>query len=372
MNDKYISDDDLRVDDILSSQIPEYQEPEAEQPSEPEPVVEEAPKTEAEEMLNTKILVGRAKQKADYQEQDKTLAARKGLTEVGGKISTSAEFREGWLDVDTKLLGERAIFYPESWQFRVRPATVEAIRNWSNIDDDNVFSVNETFNEVLRSCLTIVTPTGNIPWYNICTWDRFFFLLLIREYTFVQGEVKLEYEEDCPECDNPIKYELNSQTLIFEMPDPEVMPFYDRESRSWTVDPTEYGIEGDPIKLYIPTMEKDKNISDYYFSVLRANPKKKLDPTFQRFLPWMANRISKEESIAKNQIRTIEMKFKSLDMDMFEFMNDVIRNIAVVPSTKIKAKCEFCGEEAFADLRFPSGPSDLFSLPNKHKKFGSK
>lgn len=303
---------------------------------------------------------------------DKRMVEEKHLTRVGENIMTNMEIRDGWIDVNKELLGERAIYYPESWQFRIRPATVEAIRNWSTIDDENPNSIDEVFNEILKNCLMIQTPEGPKPWGNIRSWDRFFFLLLIREYTFAHGENKIQYDEPCPECDNDVTFMLLSQSLMFELPDPEVMPMYDRESCCWRIDPREYDVDEDIIELYLPTLEKDANIKAYLISKFQENQKYKLDNVFIRFLPWLAKKINKDATIARKQIREVELQYKSWDSEMFSFMDDVLRNIVVTPSTKLTTICPTCGEEVTSDIRFPNSIRDLFAVQNKHKKFGKK
>ena len=37
----------------------------------------------------------------------------------------------------------------------------------------------------------------------------------------------------CPNCDNPVEFELTPMALSYDMPDPEVMPMYDEERRNW-------------------------------------------------------------------------------------------------------------------------------------------
>ena len=333
-----------------------------------------APANEASQYLNTMLnhnpVTGRSQEDDDA---DKKLAERKGLSKIGDEIGHKAEIRDGWIDVDKSLLGERATFYPEDWQFRVRPATVEAIRNWSMIDDENPLSVDDVFNEVLKSCIAIVTPEGPKPWGNICSWDRFFFLLLIREYTFKQGESEVAYEEDCPECDNPVKFTLTSQSLSYELPDPEVMPMYDRETRTWNIDPTEYDVEADVTTFYVPTLEKDANIKAWLIARYNENRNKKLDQVFMRFAPWMSQKISKDDTIAKRQMRELEMKYKSWDEEQFEFFNDVIKNIIVTPDRNLTTVCPVCGEEVVSQIRFPNNISALFkSTTQRRKKFGSK
>jgi len=59
-------------------------------------------------------------------------------------------------------------------------------------------------------------------------------------------------------------------------------------------------------------------------------------------------------------------------MDLFTFMNDVLKNIQVTPKDKLITTCPTCGEEVTAQIRFPNNVSDLFNVSNKHRKFGSK
>ena len=347
---------------ILAEQIPEVEEVKQ---------VEEENANPASQYIGTKLthkIGGRAD---TDKEEDAKLVEEKHLTRVGEKIGQNVEVRDGWMDVDKRLLGDRAKFYPDDWQFKIRPATVEAIRNWSTIDDENPNSVDDVFNEILKYCLTIVTPTGNLPWGNIRSWDRFFFVLLVREYTFVQGEKKIEFTEDCPSCDNTVTFNLTSQSLVYELPDPEVMKYFSQEEQNWMIDPNEYDVEWpEPVILYLPTLEKDANIKAWLIDRVQNN--KKVDNVFVKFLPWLAPKISKDLTIAQRQIREYEVKFKTWDSEMFDFMNEVVNNIAVLPSTKLIETCPVCGEEVSAQISFQDGIRSLFNMASGRKKFGKK
>lgn len=371
-----ISDEELLNSGILE-QIPDATVNEAktsDSPEKKEEQVEEAPKTEAAKYLGTDLMhkPGENIFKKDKEEDEKMISSHK-LSRIGDSIGQNMDYRDGWIDVDKNLLGERAIFYPEDWQFRVRPATVEAIRNWSTLDDENANSIDDVFNEIMKSCVSIMTPAGPLPWGNICSWDRFFFLLLVREYTFIQGDSKIQYEEDCINCENPIKFELSSQSLMYDMPDPEVMKYYDQATRTWTIDPAEFDVEGaDIIKFYVPTLEKDANIKAWLIARLQENRNRKIDQVFIRFLDWMAPKISKDVTISQKQIKGYEMTYKSWDADLFGFLDDVLRNIIVTPNSKLVMKCPVCGEEVTSDIRFPNTIRDLFNVQKKYKKFGKK
>lgn len=370
-----ISDEEL-MEKVLSEQIPEVQEnaPQSEDPQDADAPVEEQAKSEAAQYIGTKLSHKPGDNPFVDKDSDKKMIENKHLSKVGDNIGENADFRDGWIDVDKNLLGKRAMFYPKDWNFRIRPATVEAIRNWSNIDDENPNSVDEVFNEVIKNCLSIVDAYNRpLPWGNINNWDRFFFLLLIREYTFRQGERKIKYNDYCPGCDNEIEFELTSQSLMYDFPDEEVMKYYDPEQRCWTIDPEEFDIEGeDIIKLYLPTLEKDSIVKTWLINLVRENRNRKIDQTFLRFVSWMSPKFSKDETIAARQIKEINLKYKRWDEEMFTFMDDIIRNIIVTPSNKLVINCPICGEEVTSNIRFPKSIKELFHYESKFRKFGKK
>lgn len=309
------------------------------------------------------------------QDEMKQFDEEKKLTRIGQRIGDTAEIREGWMTVDRALLGERDIFYPKEWEFRIKPATVEAIRNWSTIDEENPNSIDIVFDEILKSCLRIITPTGLLPWHQLNTWDRFFFVLLIREYTFINGDSKVEFKRECSNCEAEVTFTLDSQSLMYDMPDDEVMDKYNRADRTWHIYPSDYDVkcDSDEIVLYVPTRDKDANIKNYMISRLQQDQNAKIDRVFFKFLPWMLPKVSKDVNIAKGQIRKAETEYKSWDIDMFEFMDNVITNIAVTPATTLLGICESCGEEVTAPIQFPNGIASLFHRNDKVvKRFGKK
>lgn len=352
------------MEETLASQIPEYQEP----------MQEIAPPVSEEQTsVGQKISLNIGQRQTIDQDEFDEFERKVNATKLGENIRENAEARSGWIPIDRQLLGDRNKFYPEDWVFLVRPATVEAVRNWSMLDESNPNSIDDVFNEILKYCLSIKTNTGSQPWQAINNWDRFFFILLIREYTFVNGESKVEFYEDCDNCETSTQFTLNTQALMYDTPDESVIEYYNPDSRSWFIDPIDFGIESDdPITLYIPTIEKDMNIKNWLISEYQENDKKKVDSVFIKFLPWMLPKVSKDASTAKMQIRKAEMTFRGWDKEMFSFMNDVLKNISVTPSTNISAICPACGEEVTTKLRFPDGIGALFNVVNKHKKFGTK
>lgn len=296
---------------------------------------------------------------------NKTRAIGAEFHEHGVNIS------EGWIPVDRSEMGVRTKFYPDDWVFYIRPATVEAIKNWSSIDEERIDIVNSVFNDIMRSCVSIKSAAGNVPWSKINSWDRFWFVLKIREYTFKQGEAKIEFTDTCSECDEELTFTLTSQSLFYEFPDDSIVEkHWNSIDRAWFIDPHDYGVDRAPVKLYVPTLEKDQAILDWAIAKQRAN--KKIDSVFLKFLPWLLPKAPKDEAVLEKFINDCHSTFKSWDIEMFDFMDDVLRNVTINPSEKLKMVCPHCGEEAVSNVRFPNGVRALFKTEPKHKKFGTR
>lgn len=278
---------------------------------------------------------------------------------------------EGWNQIDRAELGIRSQFYPDDWTFYIRPATVEAIKNWSAIDEERLDVLNGVFNDIVRSCVSIKAASGSIPWNRINSWDRFWFILKVRELTFKSGEAKIEFTDTCPECEQELVYKLEPNALFYEFPDEDIVSkHWNAYERAWYIDPHDYDLDRAPVKLYIPTLEKDQAILDWGIARARAN--KKLDQTFLKFLPWMLSKAPKDANVLDKFIMECYQVYKSWDVDMFEFMDDVVRNITINPSENLKQVCPHCGEEVVSNVRFPNGVRALFKTEAKHAKFGSR
>ena len=150
-------DDSVLNEEALAGQIPEYTEPKKEtEPSVYDMVGTKLGSfTKSEQVYNDRMAEANASNDAI------------GGTKLGGNIFETAEARAGWIEIDRALLGERDYFYPEDWRFFVRPATVEVVRNWSMLDENNGNSIDDVFYEILTYCLYINTGTCTNPFQAI-------------------------------------------------------------------------------------------------------------------------------------------------------------------------------------------------------------
>ena len=277
---------------------------------------------------------------------------------------------DGWIPINREEMGFRSMFYPDSWEFFIRPATVQAIKNWTAIDEERPDVVNNVFNEIIKTCVKINThDTTNASWNQIKSWDRFWFILKVREYTYSQGQQKIEFQDECSECGEEIDYTLNSKGLFYEFPDKDLVEKY-WNGETWVIDPREYDVDHEKITLYTPTIAKDVSIIEWATAKIRGGGK--VDETFVNFLMWLLPKPAKDIQLLDRQISTIYKQYKKWSFDMFSFMTDVIRNININQSEKLRVKCPCCGGEATSTVQFPNGIKVLFEVETRAKKFGSR
>ena len=142
------------------------------------------------------------------------------------------------------------------------------------------------------------------------------------------------------------------------------------DGEKWSIDPVEYDIDMPPITLYTPKIGKDAAIIEW--ATARAQQRQKVDEVFVRFLPWMLNKVPKDPQALDRMISKCMKEYKSWDADTFEFMDDVVRNITINPSERLRTVCPHCGGEATSNVQFPDGIKVLFKREGRAKKFGSR
>ena len=328
------------------------------------------------ESVEQELNLGKLKHKAAYgQKEDLENEERESLNKFLNKGKTikleaeNAQISQGWVPIDRELMGNRSMFYPAEWDFFVKPATMQAIKNWTAIDESKPDQVNKVFDEIVRQCVKIDThsPQG-AGWAQINSWDRFWFILKVREYTFTTGEAKIEFDDECTECGQNVMFELTPSALHYEFPDESLIENYWNGSE-WEIDPSEYDVEYPPLKLYTPKLGKDSQIIDW--AVAKQRDGGKIDETFIEFLVWMIEKPSKDLNIFDHQVQKLYKEYKSWSVDMFTFMRDVINNITINPSENLKMRCPHCGQETISGVRFPDGINKLFGT-GKAKKFGTR
>ncbi len=286
-------------------------------------------------------------------------------------VDMDISIADGWVPLDRRELGVRNKFYPESWEFSIRPATVQAIKNWMSVDEENLIQLNNVFNEIIKLCVKIKDGSNVISWSNINSWDRFWFILKVREMTFASNKKTISFEDDCSDCDQTITFELRSENLHYEFPDEDIVDNYWTGSE-WEIDPREYDIDHDTIILHTPTIACETAILDWARREKERDRKKDIDETFVKFVVWLLGKPSKDPVMFDKQMKKLYNDYKKWDISFFKFMDQVVTNISINPKQTLKQTCPHCGEEVISNVQFPNGIKVLYDIETTGKKFGSR
>ena len=321
--------------------------------------------------------LGKLKHKAAYGEKEDLNDSEKDslnrFLNKGNQLKEEKEafeISQGWIPINREDMGIRSMFYPAEWEFFIKPATMQAIKNWTAIDENRPDQAYKVFDEIIKQCVKIDThsPQG-AGWAQVKSWDRFWFILKVREYTFTKGEAKIEFNDDCTEGGQELTYTLTADALHYEFPDDNLVNDYWNGSE-WFIDPREYDVDHDPIKLYTPTLGKDSMIIDWAIAKQRETGKE-VDGNFIEMLVWMLDKPSRDVAMFDRQVQKLYKEYKEWDVDMFGFMRDVVRNITINTSENLSMRCPHCGQETISGVQFPNGINTLFGV-SKAKKFGSR
>lgn len=98
----------------------------------------------------------------------------------------------GWQKLPMKDLPTKGMFYPEDAEIAIRSASAGEIRHWSTLNENDPSMLDDMLNYVLERCCAYRTSTKECSWRDIKEVDRFYIILAISEYTFINGENNLQ------------------------------------------------------------------------------------------------------------------------------------------------------------------------------------
>jgi hypothetical protein len=135
----------------------------------------------------------------------------------------------GWQKIPIKDLPTQGLFYPEGTEVAIRAASANEIRHWSTLQDD-VSAIDDMMNYVIERCVSFKTPGPFSSWKDIKEIDRFYILLGIREYTFVNGQNNLQVKISETE-----KKDVDKGMIDYINFDEKLMKYYSDQERCFVL-----------------------------------------------------------------------------------------------------------------------------------------
>lgn len=277
---------------------------------------------------------------------------------------------DGWKPIDLEMLPSKGFGYPNGIRIFIRSASVEEIKHFSTVDENDPISKDERLNLILERCLKIQFQGGELSYLDLHQDDRFNVVLRIKEMTFISPENKLmlgtrkdcKKEEDSP-CIIPSTIELESEYLRnFEMPE-WLKEYYNKGRGSFIFEPE----NGDPlVELFIPSVGVTTQIRKIIS--WKEQKGKKYDEIFANISPFV---IPNWRNLSEETYDQYEALSKKWTITQFTIIDNIrkeikfhIRDVFVV--------CSKCGAEVTAPISFPGGLRSLFVISNFDRKLFKK
>ena len=257
----------------------------------------------------------------------------------------------GYIEIWQEQFPSRGLFYPNGTRFFIRSAQVKEIRQWSTINEQDPFSVDEGLNEILRSCLMIRMPGKQMSFKDLREEDRIFVILSIRELTFPNGENQLVVRAVCNECQHENEFKIEREAFEFNELEDTIMKYYDDSTKMFFVETKSVG----SFKIIPPSIGVMSEITKYIQK--RQQDQKKIDQSFVKVLPYL---IQEWRGFNESVINNLEIEFLSWNTTKFQVMNKITEMCRVGVKEIIKKECEKCSGEVSTKITFPGGIKSLF------------
>lgn len=232
-------------------------------------------------------------ERAEKNQQQTTVSKKENTqTEVGSPIQDTSNVQKpwekkseqielsnkiGWQKLPIKDLPSKGFFYPEGTEINIRAATAGEIRHWSTLNEDDLSAMDDMLNYIIERCAKIKFPNNKMSsWKDIKEVDRFYILLAIREFTFVNGENKLQVKTS-----ETSKIEVTKDMIDYINFDERLMKYYSPDERLFVL----RFKNGRSMKITIPSVGVTSWLKNYINRKRQIN--EVIDEDFMPFAPFV-------------------------------------------------------------------------------------
>lgn len=271
-----------------------------------------------------------------------------GYTEDPDEPSILPGYHEIWVE----NFPTKGKFYPKNLRMFIRAAGVKEIRQWSTVNDEDPFSIDEGLTDILKGCVLLRLPGKQLSFKDIKEEDRFHIILSIKDLTFAKGENKLIIPAICQECKHENKLEVSNKSFTYKEEDERLASKYNPESRLY-----EFVMKntGKHISLGAPSIGVVMEISKYIRKCRETQ--KDIDASFIKVLPYLVN---DRRGFTEAKIKELELEFMKIDSETYQIYNGLIELVRVSVDEQVHMECEKCGAEVHTKIQFPNGIKSLF------------
>lgn len=264
------------------------------------------------------------------------------------------EYKLGWVNLPISQFPSRGLFYDDDIRISIRAATVKEIRQFSVVNDDDPFSIDEGMNHIMSSCVNVNLKGKISNWKDILEEDRIHVVLAVRELTFKQGENNMEIPYECDECGAEGKIPFKNDNLEPAKVKDDMMKYFDHDTRTFLVKTKSSGT----LELKPPTIGVMRVITEWIKENSQTEgQRKRLDQGFLKCLPFIQHDW---RGFKKDKIKDLQVEFMGWDATKYSTFFHIVDMIKVGVDAEVHGTCYSCGAEVHAPIMFPGGVKSLF------------
>lgn len=276
-----------------------------------------------------------------------------GRDDLPTEETTGLKYRDnlGYLKIDVESLPTQGAFYPEGTEIRIRAARGEEIKHWSTMNDQDVAQlsqVDDILNYIIERCVSVKLPGvigGN--WRDLKDVDRFYLLLAVREFTFLDGDnelmVPISEGKDIPVTKEMIDF--------IQIPD-DIMKHYSPEERCFV-----FNLKtGRTIRMHIPSLGVTQWLKNY--AQAKQQVREGFDTDFILYAPML---ISDFRKLSQRAYEEMVADAAGWSVSEWSLVSHVRDSLSAASEAKIKYTNEN-GQEVTIPLTFRGGLKALFTI----------
>ncbi len=258
----------------------------------------------------------------------------------------------GWISLPVESLPTGGLFYPKDTKILIRAARGAEIKHWSTMNDQDLnqlSQVDDILNYIIEKCVN-VTMSGVVgaSWKDLKDVDRFYLLLAIREFTFIDGNndlmVPVSEGKEIPVTKEMINF--------IEIPE-ELMKYYSDVERCFV-----FNIGNNTLRMYIPSLGATQWLKNY--AQVKNQAREGFDQDFLIYAPMLIKDFrgltqrAYEEMVGASSIWSVEE---------WSLVANVRDALMAVSEPKIKYTNDD-GAEVTIPLTFRGGLKSIFLVQN--------
>jgi hypothetical protein len=291
----------------------------------------------------------------DQMEEQQLEQPSLGKVQVGRSDEEFEELRQinekmGYIPLVTANLPSQGRFYRNDMQVSIRAARVAEIRDFSTMDENNLFDVDEKLNNILATCVRVEFTGRRGSYKDLLEEDRLFVILSVRELTFKNGENKLIMKSRCKQCSHDNEYELKTTTLQYH-DSSELNKYYDPEMKAFVFSTKSEGT----VVMAPPTIGVMRVVTEFIKN--KEEKKEKWDKSFLQVLPYLHREWRGFDDKA---IFQMNIEFNGWSEKKFSIVYRLAEKMRIGVKQELNMLCANCDAEVAVPVTFPGGVKSLF------------